>query len=202
MKFITLVGLLAVMVVPSAVGGVVRLDVDSLICYDWDSGAPLLGGRASFLIDESIADSDALPQRGRYSSALKWGMFHNYLSGESYLLDMDSENYLDIESVSDMYTGIMLRGAFKNKLGHSVLFDLEMEASYKPDDHLHTLKSSVQIWSNTVLFNLLAPMDYFESYGASHVNFKSVNSVPESTSWTILLAGFLMLAWRRFKAQF
>lgn len=200
MKFITIVGLIVALAAPSAMAGLVRLDVDNLTFYDWDTGEPEPGGSLSFYIDEAVADSNAHPERGRYNGAIKGGQFNNSRTGEIYLFDLDSQNYLDVESVVDFYTGITLRGAFKNQLGHSFLFDLWMEASYKPDDHLHTLKSAVDVWENSVLFNLFEPMDHFEGYGSTKVSFTSINNVPEPGVSVLLLAGLLMLGWRRFKS--
>jgi hypothetical protein len=190
-------GLMAALLAPSAMAGLMRLDVENLTCYDWDTGEPSLGGSISFFIDETIADSDVLPDRGRYNGAIKNAQFHNFLNGESYSLDVDALNYLDLQSYEDMYTGIALRGSFKNKWGQSFLFDLWMEAAYKPDDYLHTLKSSVSVWNNSVLFNLLAPVDYFEGFGATNVSFKPVSQVPESGIWSLMMVGALLLAWQR-----
>ena len=197
MKFITIVGLLAALITPSAMAGLVRLDIENLTCYDWETGEPSVGGSISFFIDETIADSDALPERGRYDGAIKGGQFNNFLTGEVYSFDLDALNYLDLESFADMYTGIAVRGSFKNQWGHSFLFDLWMEASYKPDDYLHNLKSSVSVWNNSVLFNLLSPVEYFEGFGATNVSFKPVNKVPESGSWALVLASAMLLVWRR-----
>lgn len=197
MKFITILGLVAALMAPSAMAGLLRLDVENLTCFDWDTGEPSLGGSISFYIDETIVDSDALPGRGRYNGAIKGGHFSNFLNGEIYSFDLDALNYLDLESFEDMYTGIALRGSFKNQWGQSFLFDLWMEASYKPDDYLHTLKSSVSVWNNSVFFNLLAPVDYFEGFGATNVSFKPVSQVPESGVWSLMLIGAFLLAWQR-----
>lgn len=201
MKFMTILGLIVLLAAPSAMAGLVRLELDNLTFYDWDTGEPELGGSISFLIDETVADSDAHPERGRYNSAIKGGQFNNFRTGETFLFDLNAENYLDVESVADMYTGIALRGSFQNQWGHSFLFDLWMEASFKPDDHLHTLKSAVNVWKNSVVFNFFQPMDHFEAYGASHVSFKPVNEVPESDAWALLLAGLLVISWRRLKSR-
>lgn len=200
MRFITIVGLIVALAAPSAMAGLVRLDIDNLTFYDWDTGEPEPGGSISFFIDESVADSNALPERGRYNGAIAGGQFNNYRTGETYLFDLDTQNYLDVESVADMYTGIALRGSFKNQLGHSFLFDLWMEASFKPDDHLHTLKSAVDVWENSVVFSLLEPVNYFEGYGSTKVSFTPINNVPEPSLWALLLSGLFILGWRRFKS--
>lgn len=197
MKLITLLGLWVALMAPSAMAGLIRLDVENLTRYDWQTGDPAVGGSVSFFIDESVADSNAQADRGRYQGAIKGGQFTNFITGETYSFDVDAANYMDIESVADMFTGIALRGSFKNQSGQSFLFDLWMEATYKPDDYLHNLESSVSVWNNSVLFNLLEPMDSFEGFGASNVSFKPVNHVPESGSWGLVLVSAIVLGWRR-----
>lgn len=201
MKFITIVGLIVALAAPSAMAGLVRLDVDNLTYYDWETGDSVFGGSIHFIIDETVADSNVHPERGRYNEAIKGGYFNNFLTGEIYSFDLDSKNYLDVESVSDLYTGITLRGAFKNQSGNSFLFDLWMEASFKPDDHLHTLKSAVDVWENSVLFNFLGPVVYFEGYGSTNVSFTPISSVPEPGEWTLLLTGLFVLGWRRSRLR-
>jgi hypothetical protein len=202
MRAIAIIGLLFCLMVPSAFAGLVRLDIDDLECMDWDAGAIGLGGNLSFLIDESAADSNAHTGLGFYQGAIAGGHFWNARTGKSYSLDLVAQNHVQVETDSELYTGISLRGYFKDDQGNSRLFDLWMEATYKADDYLHTLKSEVSVWENTVIFNLFEPQDHFEGATPRNVKFSPVSQVPEPASWLLLLMGVGALVLRTKHSSF
>jgi hypothetical protein len=189
MRVIAIIGLLFCLMVPSAFAGLVRLDIDDLECIDWDTGSIGLGGNLSFLIDESVADSNTHTGLGFYQGALAGGHFWNARTGKSYSLDLVAQNHVQVKTDSVFYTGIELRGSFKDDQGNSRFFDLWMEASYKADDYLHNLKSNVIVWENTVIFNLFEPQDHFEGTAPRTVKFSPVSRVPEPAPWLLLLMG-------------
>lgn len=189
MRTIGIIGLLFCMLVPPAFAGLVRLDIDELECIDWNTGAINNGSSLSFLINETILDSNSDGGRGLYHGAITGGHFWNALTGKTYSLDILALNHVEVEIDSEFYTGIALRGSFNDGQGNSRLFDLWMEASYKADDYLHNLKSHVSVWSNTVIFNLFEPQNHFEGTVPRTIKFSPVVQVPEPAPWLLLFIG-------------
>lgn len=198
MQFIKILSVLFLLNASVAMAGLVSLDVDDLVYVDEDTGSTQLGGRLQFLFDESVADSNASTDIGRYHNAIKGGQFWNFRNGKNYYIDLAEQNHVQVEMVSDMYTGITLRGYFKDDEGNSRLFDLWMEANFKADDYLHTLKSHVNVWENSVIFNLFEPQDHFEGFSPVRVAF---NAVPESAALLLFISGLLGLGLRRNSAS-
>lgn len=193
MQFIKIFGVLFFLASPATMAGLVSVDIDELKYVDWDDNTQV-GGDLQLLFDETVADSNADPELGRYQNAIKGGQFWNARDGKTYWLDVAAHNYVQVEMVSDMFTGITLRGYLKDEWGNSRLFDLWMEANFKADDYLHTLKSHINVWENSVIFNLFEPQNHFEGIAPTKVAF---NVIPEPSVLLLFLSGLLGLCLRR-----
>lgn len=193
MRFITILGILFFTISPAVTAGLVSLEIDELQHVDWDTGSTQVGGNLQLLFDDSVADSNANPELGRYQNAIKGGHFWSARDAKTYTFDIAAHNYVQVETVGDMFTGITLRGYLNDEWGNSRLFDLWMEANFKADDYLHNLKSQVNVWENSVIFNLFEPANHFEGITPRNVVF---NTVPAPASGLLLLTGLLALALR------
>ncbi|AQT61523.1 PEP-CTERM sorting domain-containing protein [Cellvibrio sp. PSBB023] len=197
MKLISVVSLLLLLMAPSAMAGLVSLDINKLTTYDWAADEAVVGGNLSFLIDEAVADTDIAPNQGRYYDAIKGGTFKNFQTGETYLFDLDTQNCIDILTFDSLYSDVNLKGYLKNEHGKSVFFEIGMRFVSKADDYLHSLKNNPKVLGSSVLFNLFEEWDHFQGYDPENVSVKPINEVSEPAPLFLLLIGVGTLALRK-----
>jgi hypothetical protein len=196
MRVLVTIGLLLSLISPLSFAGMVRLDIEGMEYYDWATETYGYGGHLSFLIDETIADSEVRDDIGYYRNALSGGYFWNAVTYKNYYLDPNAQNHIQVEIYPDLLTGIAFRGAFLDEKGNSLRFDLWMQATLKLDDYLDNLKSHVSVWENTVIFNLFEPFDHFQGATPKLVKFTSIVEVPDPASGTLFILGASILFWR------
>jgi len=199
MRVVRNIFLSLMLISPTAMAGLISLDVDNFIypphgAEVFMSGSDR-GGKLSLIIDDATLDANSDGERGRYNDAIKGGSFWNERSGRQYWVDLTASNYIDVNLVGDLYTGIGLRGKFYDALGESFWFDLWMEGSLKSDDRLDNVMSHVKIWENSIVFNMFGGGDdYFEGHSPEFVKFNTITkNLPESSTFLLLLVGWLTL---------